>query len=58
MGEPSAIASLFQNRKTDVPVYNSMGLLVGKTDIEYGQPTNISDVPGLYIVNGHKYIVK
>lgn len=58
MGEPDAIASLFQNRKADMPVYNSMGMLVGKTDIEYGQPTTLPDLPGLYIINSHKYIVK
>ena len=54
--DATAINSLFENRKENVPVYNAMGVMVATTTIEYGRPTYLPTQNGIYIVNGRKYI--
>lgn len=54
-GDVTAISSLFANTEENVPVYNSAGIMVCYTTIEYGKPTSLPSHPGIYIVKGKKY---
>ncbi len=54
----TAISNLFENRKEGLSIYNMMGVVVGKTDLEYGRPTSLPKVPGIYVVNGRKFVVR
>ena len=56
MGLPDAINGLFANPKHGVGVFDITGVRVGTTDIEYGNPTRLPNRPGVYVVNGKKYI--
>ena len=56
MGLPDAINSLFANTKQGLGVFDITGVQVGTTDLEYGKPTSLPSKPGVYVVNGKKYI--
>ncbi len=53
----TAIDKIFGNESTS-PIYNLSGLHVGDTEMQNGYPASMPEVPGVYIINGKKYIVK